>query len=284
MDKSGRAKALVYQSNDATKETEHTADVIVVASGAIESVRLLLLSADSNHPNGLGNDEGQVGKDFKFHHIWPGAYHYPSPLRPDGIGGPTGQSHQFLNDPSRGKHGAVKIEFGSRSGSELVNQGELTKWGTISEIMEQLKPRLAWRLILFHNESVSSPQKYIGLSGERDRFGDPFAKLYYSPSDFDHESYLFARKLFDSFAEATGSDEKFISPVFWSGGHHMGGCRMGKMVRESVVDSFGKMHGSPNLFVAGGSNFVGTSGAVNPTLTMVALALRTADFIGDQFS
>jgi choline dehydrogenase-like flavoprotein len=59
---------------------------------------------------------------------------------------------------------------------------------------------------------------------------------------------------------------------------------MGKMVRESVVDSFGKMHGSPNLFVAGGSNFVGTSGAVNPTLTMVALALRTADFIGDQFS
>jgi choline dehydrogenase-like flavoprotein len=64
----------------------------------------------------------------------------------------------------------------------------------------------------------------------------------------------------------------------------MGGCRMGQTVWDSVVDPFGKLHGSPNLFVVGGGNFVGTSGAVNPTLTMVALALRTADFIGDQFS
>jgi glucose dehydrogenase len=284
MDKSGRAKALVYQPHDAAKEREHAADVIVVAAGTIESVRLLLLSADSGHPAGLGNDGGQVGKHFTFHHIWPGAYHYPSPLRPEGIGGPTGQSHQFLDYSSRGKHGAVKIEFGSRSGSDLVNQGKLTKWGTVSEIMEQLKPRLAWRLILFHNESLPSPGKYIGLSEERDRFGDPYANVHYSASEFDHETYLFALKLFDSFGEATGSDEKVISPVFWSGGHHMGGCRMGQMVGESVVDSFGKLHGSPNLFVVGGSNFVGTSGAVNPTLTMVALALRAADFIGDQFS
>jgi choline dehydrogenase-like flavoprotein len=58
---------------------------------------------------------------------------------------------------------------------------------------------------------------------------------------------------------------------------------MGQRVGESVVDSFGKVHGSSNLFVVGGSNFV-ASGAVNPTLTMLALALRSADFIGDQFS
>jgi choline dehydrogenase-like flavoprotein len=282
-EKSGRAKTLVYQTHDAAKETEHAADVIVVAAGTIESVRLLLLSADSGHPAGLGNDGGQVGKHFTFHHLWSGAYHYPSPLYPERVGAPTGQSHQFLNHSTRGKHGAVKIEFASRSGSDLVDQGKVTKWGAVSEIMEQLKPRVHWRLILFHNESVPSPQKFIGLSEERDRFGDPFAKLHYTASEFDHETYLFARQLFDSFAVATASDEKVLSPFFWSGGHHMGGCLMGQRVGESVVDSFGKVHGSSNLFVVGGSNFV-ASGAVNPTLTMLALALRSADFIGDQFS
>jgi choline dehydrogenase-like flavoprotein len=55
-------------------------------------------------------------------------------------------------------------------------------------------------------------------------------------------------------------------------------------VRDSVVDPFGKIHESRNLFVVGGGNFAGTSGAVNPTLTIVALALRTAGYIADQFS
>jgi choline dehydrogenase-like flavoprotein len=284
MDKSGRAKTLVYQSNNAGKESEHAADVVVVTSGVLEAIRLLLLSADSRHRAGLGNNGGHLGKHFTFHHLWHGGYHYSSPLCPDRFGGPTGQSHQYLNHPTRGKHGAIKVEFGSDSGSGVVKQGKVTKWGTVSETMEQLKPRLHWRLILFHTESAPGPEKYIGLSEERDRFGDPYAHVHYRSSDFDHETYLFALKLFDLFAAATGSDEKVMDPFYWSGGHHMGGCRMGQTVGDSVVDQFGKLHDSPNLFVVGGCNFVGTSGAVNPTLTMVALALRTADFIGDQFS
>jgi choline dehydrogenase-like flavoprotein len=52
-------------------------------------------------------------------------------------------------------------------------------------------------------------------------------------------------------------------------------------VRDSVVDQFGKIHGTSNLFVVGGSNFVSPS-AVNPTLTMVALAIRTTEYIVDR--
>jgi hypothetical protein len=162
----------------------------------------------------LGNDGGHLGKHFMFHHLWRGGCHYRSPLHPERFGGPTGQSHQFLNHPSRGKHGAVMVEFGSYSGSGLVKQGKVTKWGSVSEIIEQLKPRLHWRLILFATESIPSPEKYIGLSEDRDRFGDPYGHVHYSASEFDHENYLFALKLFDSFAEATGSDEKVISPRY----------------------------------------------------------------------
>jgi choline dehydrogenase-like flavoprotein len=56
---------------------------------------------------------------------------------------------------------------------------------------------------------------------------------------------------------------------------------MGHGAPDSVVDQFGKLHGTPNLFVLGGSNFVSPS-AVNPTLTMVALAIRTTDYIVDR--
>ena len=64
--------------------------------------------------------------------------------------------------------------------------------------------------------------------------------------------------------------------------HHMGGCRMGTNPDASVVDSFGRVHGVTGLLVAGGAMFPVTSGAVNPTLTMTALAFRTSDYILDQ--
>jgi choline dehydrogenase-like flavoprotein len=90
--------------------------------------------------------------------------------------------------------------------------------------------------------------------------------------------YRFGRDLFDRVMAATGADEGKCASTryFTSGHHHVGAYRMGYGVRDSVVDQFGKVHGTPNLFVVGGSNF-GSPGAVNPTPTMVALAIRTAD-------
>jgi choline dehydrogenase-like flavoprotein len=107
--------------------------------------------------------------------------------------------------------------------------------------------------------------------------------VHYETTAFDHETYGFARELFDRFVPGTGSDEAKLASAenFASTNHHMGTCRMGHDAQDSVVDRFGKIHGSPNLFVVGGSNFVGPS-AVNPTLTMVALAIRTTEYIMDQ--
>jgi choline dehydrogenase-like flavoprotein len=56
---------------------------------------------------------------------------------------------------------------------------------------------------------------------------------------------------------------------------------MGADAAVSVTDEIGRVHGTTNLFVGGGAIFVGGSGAVQPTLTMTALALRTADYISD---
>jgi choline dehydrogenase-like flavoprotein len=282
IDKAGRGRALVYQPNDASGQLEHAADVIVIAAGAVESVRLLQLSIDDGNPAGVGNAGGHLGRHFTFHNLWVGGCHYESPVYPNRFGGFTAQCHQFLNHPSRTRRGALKVEIGSQT---PFHRGSVTKWGSRSEIMEQLRPRLHWRRIILTAEARPSPEKYVRLSEKRDRFGDPYAHVHYRVSDADRESYLYAKEVFELLGEASGSDERtFDRDVrnLYSGGHHMGGCRMGQSVRDSVVDRYGRLHGASNVFVAGGSTFVGSSGAVNPTLTMVALALRTADVIAEQ--
>jgi choline dehydrogenase-like flavoprotein len=177
------------------------------------------------------------------------------------------------------------IQFSSQLFSNRVMFSDEVpeKLRTGSEVAEFLNARRHWRVMVLQAESIPSPQKYVTRSTRRDRFGDPYAHVHYEATAFDHETYGFARELFDRFKATTGADEaKFAGAEdFTSGHHHMGTCRMGQGVRDSVVNQFGKIHGTHNLFVVGGSNFVGPS-AVNPTLTMVALAIRTGEYILDQ--
>jgi choline dehydrogenase-like flavoprotein len=80
-------------------------------------------------------------------------------------------------------------------------------------------------------------------------------------------------------AAVEASAEDITAAGSWgTGHHHYGGTRMGKSVADSVVNTFGEVHGVSNLFVGGGSIFVSQS-ANNPTLTMVALALRAAELV-----
>jgi choline dehydrogenase-like flavoprotein len=281
MDGHGRARSLVYQKNHEDAEEEVAAEVVVVAAGAIESPRLLLLSADDRHPEGLGNEGGHVGRHLAFHHLWNGSIVYREPVLAGRIGPVTGQSHQFLSPPHRGPHGGVKVEF---SANHLGRRENLRSATTASDALERLQRRSRRRGIFLHAESVPTPQKYVSLSRERDRFGDRFAHVHYESSDFDRETHAFSQRIYDRFAEATGGEKEYLAGVddFISGAHHMGTCRMGTDASDSVVDSFARVHDTVNLFVVGSSSFVGTSGAMNPTLTLVALAIRTADYIASR--
>jgi choline dehydrogenase-like flavoprotein len=79
--------------------------------------------------------------------------------------------------------------------------------------------------------------------------------------------------------EAAGATEILTcNPMRPSGWHLLGTCRMGHDPRKSVVDEWGRAHDVDNLFIVDGSVFV-TSAAVNPTTTIQAVALRTADYI-----
>ena len=281
-DPSGRARSLIFQENETATEQEHAAQIIIVAAGALESARLLLLSKDDRNPDGLGNQNGQVGQHLIFHHLWGMRLHYPDRLYPERLGGWGGQIHQFLDPDTRGKHGGIKIEFSSRLGY-FGNPADMLGWHSGADVVKSLEPRLHWRWSAFHAESVPSPEKYVTLSTELDRLGDPFVHVHYQSTDFDYETHRFATTLFERLQQASGADDGEVRQrdEFTSGAHHLGTCRMGETAADSVVNSFGQVHDHPNLFVVGGSNFAGTT-AINPTLTMVVLALRAGDFMVDQ--
>lgn len=110
----GHARALLVQENEAATPYEFPADVIIIAAGAIESARLLLLSRDARYPDGVGNHGGWVGQGLTFHHIWSSGLIFDEPLYTGRVGPATGRSFQFLNPETRGRHGGINLGLDDR--------------------------------------------------------------------------------------------------------------------------------------------------------------------------
>ena len=81
---------------------------------------------------------------------------------------------------------------------------------------------------------------------------------------------------------ALGAEKVYEATPFASG-HNMGSCRMSERSEDGVCNKWGQTHEIQNLFISDGSQF-STSAAPNPTLTIVALAIRQADYIADQMA
>lgn len=281
VDNERRVTGLLVQDNDSSVEREHTADVVILAAGAIETPRLLLLSQSSQFPDGIGNRSGHVGQHLGLHHLHVGQLFFDEALYPARVGFWTAQSEQFTDHADRTHIGGVKIEFSAN----LPRSAPISHADPRAvDALESLAPDfLNSRLLITHAESDTTDAKYVTLSEETDRFGDPFAHVHYESSQFDADTFEFSQNIFERYREGTRArDGIFPELNQWNAGyHHMGTCRMGTNVGDSVVNRYGQVHGIPNLFLAGASLFAGTS-AVNPTLTIVALAMQTADYLLDQ--
>ena len=152
--------------------------------------------------------------------------------------------------------------------------------------------------IVIRAEQAPNPDSRVKLNGERDATGMPRVSLDWQLSTIDVDSVkgLVASLARESRRLGLGS----IEPASWlanggkswvsdelisahpiGGFHHIGTTRMASDPRRGVTDGWGRVHGLPNLHVAGSSLFP-TAGWANPTLTILALALRTADRISDQ--
>jgi choline dehydrogenase-like flavoprotein len=135
-------------------------------------------------------------------------------------------------------------------------------------------------------EQVPNPDSRVSLSSERDVLGLPKMKLDWRLTGRDRSSLLVHMHSLALEFGARGmgrmalyiEDDGFWPEQVSGGSHHMGTTRMSDDPRQGVVDRNSRVHGMENLFVAGSSVFP-TSGASNPTLTLLALTLRLADHL-----
>jgi len=134
------------------------------------------------------------------------------------------------------------------------------------------------------SEQLPNPESRITLSSECDRFGQPRACLEWKLSAKDFRGIQKAQEIIGQALQRAGlghvvvaSHEEIDNRII-GGYHHMGTTRMSSSPHQGVVDQNCKIHGVQNLYVAGSSVFP-TSGCSNPTLTIVALALRLADHL-----
>ena len=260
------------------------ARAVIAACNGIGTPRLLLLSRSDSHTAGLANGSGQVGKNLMFHVIAHVTAVFDEDLKSyRGPGANILLSHEFYETaPRRDYVRGYQLQMVRGSGPASTAVGRMmpaVPWGeghhnsfaarfgktatfavTAEDLPEEtnmvdLDPELT------DGSSIPAPRV-------RYRIGENTRRI------LDH-GIGSARRVF---AEVGAKHVETMPLAPADGVHLLGTARMGDDPGTSVVDRWGQAHDADNLFVIDGSVFV-TSGAVNPTPTIQAIALRTADYI-----
>ncbi|MGI8610417.1 MAG: GMC family oxidoreductase [Candidatus Dormibacteria bacterium] len=280
----GRATSVLWIDRDGVEHRQRANAVVLCANG-IGTPRLLLLSASSAHPDGLANSSGLVGKNLMLHPNASVTGFYEENL--ESWMGPFGQLiHSMEFYETRPEHDFVRgIKLHA-----LPTPGALTAieshrdlpydrvWGpAIHDVARTHANGIMWAA---NTEDLPDEANQVTLHPNlTDDGGVPAPQIHYRISDNTQKILRFAVERMEEIHAVSGAVETFAVEL-WTDqpGHLLGTARMGDDPATSVVDSYGRAHDVPNLFIADGSIFV-TSGSANPTCTISALALRVADNI-----
>ena len=274
-----RVEAAVYATPDGTEHRQE-ARQFVVACGGIETPRLLLLSQSEQYPDGLANSSGAVGR-YLMEHAFAGTNALLiEETEQHKIGFITSECHQFY-DHEEATPGSVKLEFFNYAGpSPLEAALGDGRWGTnLREAVDfEFGNHLQMGALV---EQLPDPTNRVTLDpAETDDRGNPVPDVSWSVGDrvtasLEHAHSIQRRILSSMNTRITGQTDVYNPGA---ARHPAGTTRMGSDPEESVVDSRLRTHDLDNLTVASSSVFP-TSGAMNPTLTIVALALKAVEHL-----
>ncbi len=281
--KDGVATGAVYVDRSGVERFQ-PARVVVLAASGVGNPRLLLLSASAAHPDGLANSSGLVGKRLMLHNRASVVGLFDEPLRSwQGHRGEAIHSYQFYEtDASRGFVRGAKwtlIPLAGPLEAAMLRRPGGQRWGEDlhREVDRTLGHAVIWAIV---GEDLPEEANDVVLD-ERLRDGDgiPAPKIRYRISEHSQRLVAFHTARASESMRAAGAHDVIVDlGTAAKSPHLMGTTVMGADPRRSVVDPWGRAHDVPNLYVVGGSVFV-TSGGVNPSPTIAALALRTAGAI-----
>jgi choline dehydrogenase-like flavoprotein len=292
VDDRGRANGVQYF--DRFSKEEHTVygKRIVVGAGCVDSTRILLNSKSARFPNGIGNSSGVIGKylseQIRFHmyaflpELIGGKVH-----NDDGIGGEhiymprfnhrLGKKHDYL----RG-YGAQFWNTGAQPG--LFWAKSMDGYG--ADFKAGIKKRFP-ALVAIHPYGEVLPYAHNQITVEGtgvDKYGIPIAKIDYrtgaNESAMLKDMYTTAEEILHAAKAEILPYQRLSTDAAGSAIHEHSTCRMGRDPKRSALNGFCQMHDVPNVFVVDGSAFT-TASEKNPTLTILALAWRSSDYMAE---
>ncbi len=279
----GRVNEVIYRHANGLHKVP--ARVVVLALGALETPRLLLANHSASHPNGIANSSGLVGRNlmetvFALLNVRLDeridAYKGP-PIdariwnfcRPSREGDARSGYVLGVSGTGGGFHGPVSYAH-RMPGIGLAHKAAMrARFGTVLTLfgIAEQEPRVGNRLT---------------LADSKDPDGVPLVRVESALSEVDLRAVDAMLRRLKELASASGAAEVLqqITSYDMAAATHLGGtCRMGADPAASVVDHFGRGHDVPNLFIADASVLPGQGAGDSPSLTIQALALRTADRI-----
>ncbi len=273
-------------------EETATAKTVVLAANAIETPKLLLMS------DNLANSSDQVGRNLMDHAQFEVIA--VSPIKVHPFRGPQSVAaiEDFRDGDFRKQRSGFRMTIGNdgwgRAGSPATVIDGLLNAGSYGSalptaIAEQIPKMIR---LSFSTEMLPEPDNRIQLSAKKDaKLGLPLPMFTFAISDYVkaglREGYATSLELFKTLGATVGKQPRELEPAAggfnWNtAAHIMGTCIMGDDAKNSVVNKWGRTHDIENLWIVGSSVFT-TSATSNPTITIAALALRTADAIHKEF-
>src|SRR3984893_4915589 len=275
-DASGKVTGVVYADETGAMQRQK-ARVVAVAGHSIGSPPLLLNSASNTFPDGLANSSGQVGRNYMRH--MTGSVYAAFEKSVHMYRGTTMAGiirDEARNNPKRGFVGGYEMEtisIGLPFMAAFLNPGA---WGRSFTTAIDGYANMAGMWLV--GEDLPQETNRVTLHPVvEDVNGMPVANVHYDdhPNDIAMRNHAYQQGA--AVYDAVGATRTFPTPPYPST-HNLGTNRMSEKPRDGVVNKYGQTHDIRNLFVSDGSQFT-TSAACNPTLTIVSLAMRQADYI-----
>jgi choline dehydrogenase-like flavoprotein len=256
----GAAGGVAFVDRRTGRAQEVRARAVVLCASAIESTRILLNSETPDGGRGLANSSGALGRHLMVHVYLSGVQGRRTAASAPDPNDPLTFLYvpQFVNvDP-----GSRERDFTRGYGLQLALWGDVVRAGAFGEMLPRAENR-------------------VTLDGAlKDRWGIPAAVVDCAFGDNEQKMVRHMTERMRETMSALGAEIEEAGELKPPGAciHEVGTARMGRDAKTSVVDSFCRTWDVKNLFVADGASFV-SQGVQNPTLTMMALVTRCADFI-----
>jgi len=282
-EKKGKATGVRVIDAHTKEATEYYAKIIFVNAATMNTNLVLLNSTSSRFPNGLGNDNGLLGKFVAFHNYrgtlsasmdgYLDSYYYgrrPCAIMMPNFRNVYKQEMDFLR-------GYMTFYSVLRAGWGHATDGPQIGGG-YKEAISEAGPWVVY--VQMQGETIPKETNHVSLSkDEKDAWGIPLLKTSVAYDDNDIKSMKDFTAQAEEMLTISGCKDIRTYDTNQAPGldiHEMGGVRMGKDPKTSMLNAWNQMHACPNVFVTDGSCMVSTS-TQNPSLTFMAITARAAN-------